>query len=87
MVSFHFLGEIFGWLGELARDWIHGRQRVSPFYHQHLTQALERYHFQFDPLFLESHSSLDTVVVGEEDDLEEDVEQCLSCLEAVIEVE
>ena len=47
---------ICGWLGKLARDWIHGRQRVSPFYHQHwnLTQALERYHFQFDPLSLPS---------------------------------
>ena len=31
--------------------------------------------------------SLNTVVVGEEDELEEDVEQCLSCLEGVIEVE
>ena len=30
--------------------------------------------------------SLDAVV-GEEDELEEDVEQCLSCLEGVIEVE
>ena len=81
-----FLG-VFGWLGDLARDWIHGKQRVSPFYHQHwnLTQALERYHFQFDPLSRVS-LSLD-VVVGEEDELEEDVEQCLSCLEGVIEVE
>ena len=31
--------------------------------------------------------SLDVVVVGEEDELEEDVEQYLSCLERVIEVE
>ena len=31
--------------------------------------------------------SLDVAVVGEEDELEEDVEQCLSCLEGVIEVE
>ena len=31
--------------------------------------------------------SLDTVVVGEVDELEEDVEQCLSCLEGVIDVE
>ena len=37
-----------------------------------------------------SHSrvslSLDVAVVGEEDDLEEDVERCLSCLEGVLEV-
>ena len=31
--------------------------------------------------------SLDVDVVGEEDELEEDVEQCLSCLEGVIEVD
>ena len=31
--------------------------------------------------------SLDVAVVGEEDELEEDVERCLSCLEGVIEVE
>ena len=31
--------------------------------------------------------SLDAAVVGEEDELEEDAEQCLSCLEGVIEVE
>ena len=31
--------------------------------------------------------SLDVAVVREEDELEEDVEQCLSCLEGVIEVE
>ena len=49
-----FLG-ILGWLGDLARDWIHGKQRVD--------------------------------VVGEEDELEEDVEQCLSCLEGVFEVD
>ena len=30
---------------------------------------------------------LDVAVVGEGDELEEDVEQCLSCLEGVIEVE
>ena len=48
-LRFYLFLEIFGWLGELARDWIHGKQRVSPFY-----QALERYHFRFDPLFLES---------------------------------
>ena len=29
--------------------------------------------------------SLNTVVVGEVDELEEDVEQCLSCLEGVME--
>ena len=44
-----FLG--FYWLG-----W----QRVAPIYgqHQNLTRALERCHFQFDPLFLESHCHL-----------------------------
>ena len=31
--------------------------------------------------------SLDVAVVGEEDELEEDVEQCLSCLEGVLEVQ
>ena len=31
--------------------------------------------------------SLDVAVVGEEDELEEDVEQCLSCLEGDIDVE
>ena len=31
--------------------------------------------------------SLETVVLGEEDEHEEDVEQCLSCLEGVIDVE
>ena len=31
--------------------------------------------------------SLDVAVVGEEDEFAEDVEQCLSCLEGVIEVE
>ena len=31
--------------------------------------------------------SLDVAVVGEEDELEEDVEQCLSCLEGVLEVD
>ena len=31
--------------------------------------------------------SLDVAVVGEEDELEEDVEQCLSCLEGVTDVE
>ena len=31
--------------------------------------------------------SLDIAVVGEEDQLEEDVERCLSCLEGVIKVE
>ena len=54
MVSlFNRYRKIFGWRGELARDWNHDRQRVAPFYHQHwnLTQALERYHFQFGPLF------------------------------------
>ena len=81
-----FLG-IFGWLG-LARDWFHGKQRVSPFYHQHLnlTLALEGNRFHFDPLSRVS-LSLDAAAVGEEDELEEDVEQCLSCLEGVIEVE
>ena len=44
---FYLFFGVFGWLGDLARDWIHGKQRVSPFYHQHwnLTQARERYHF------------------------------------------
>ena len=26
---------VFGWLGDLARDWIHGKQRVAPIDHQH----------------------------------------------------
>ena len=57
---FYLLLGIFGWLGDLARDWIHGKQRVSPFYRQHwnLTQARERNQFHFDPLFLESHCRL-----------------------------
>ena len=86
---FHLFLEIFGWLGELARDWIHGRPRVSPFYHQHwnLTQALERYHFQFDRSLSRVSLSLDVAVIGEEDELEEDVGQCLSCFESVLEVD
>ena len=63
-ILYSFLSE-FCWLGS---------QRVAPFYRQHwLTQALERFHFQFDPLFLESHCHLN-VAVGDEDELEEDVE-------------
>ena len=61
VVSFLFCLWVFGWLGDLARDWIHGKQRVSLFYHQqhwNLTQARESYHFHFDPLFLESHCDL-----------------------------
>ena len=37
-----------------------------------LTLALERCHFQFDPLVLESEISL---TVGEEDEVEEDDEE------------
>ena len=53
LISFLF---DFGWLGP---------QRVAPFYHQHwnLTQALERCHFQFDSLFLESHNHLMMLLV------------------------
>ena len=74
MVSFLCFWGIFGWLG-LARDWFHSKQRVSPFYHQHLvlTQALEGNRLHLEPPFLESQS-LDTVVVSEVDELEEDVE-------------
>ena len=35
VVSSIFVFGDFGWLGS-ARDWFHGKQRVSPFYHQHL---------------------------------------------------
>ena len=79
--------------------WDVGTQRVAPFYLGFLfmgfwvwlawstTQALERCHFQFDPLFLESHYHLMLLSLVKEDELEEYVEQCLSCLEGVIEVE
>ena len=36
---------------------------------------------------LREHSARLQALVGEEDELEEDVEQCLSCLEGVLEVE
>ena len=55
LVSFLFVLEVFDWPGP---------QRVVTFYHQHwnLTLALETYHFQFDPLFLESHYHLMSLV-------------------------
>ena len=66
---------IFGWLGS-ARDWFHNKQRVSPFYHQHLnlTQALE-VSLSVRSSLSRVSLSLDVAVVGEEDELEEDVEQ------------
>ena len=81
---------IFGWLGDLARDWIPRQNNGCPrsiINIETLTQALDRYHFQFDPSLSRVSLSLEVAVVGEEDELEEDVEQCLSCLEGVIEVE
>ena len=77
---FYLFLEVFDWLGP---------QRVAPFYRQHLdlTQALERYHFQFGPPLSLVSLSLDFAVVREEDELEEDVEQCLSCVEGVLEVD
>ena len=43
--------------------------------------------FSFRSFLSRVSLSLDVAVVGEEDELEEDVEQCISCLEGVIEVE
>ena len=85
---FHLFLEIFGRLGELARDWIHGRQRVSPVLSS--TLKLDTGTGEVSLSVRSSLSrvslSLDVAVVGEEDELEE-VEQCLSCLEGVIDVE
>ena len=73
---------IFGWLGGAYRN----QQQTTGFtvlsspQHLNLTQAL-------DTLILWISLSLDAVVVGEEDEIEEDVERCFSCLEGVIEVE
>ena len=59
-------------------------QRVAPVSHQHrkLTQALESYHLSDRSSLSRVSLSLDVAVVGEED-----VEQGLSCLEGVIDVE
>ena len=81
--------EFFGCFGELARDWIHGRQLVSPLYHQHLKHDTSTGEISFSVRSSLSRVSLslDVAVVGEEDELEDDVEQCLSCLEGVMDVE
>ena len=80
--------DIFGWLGDLARDWIHHRQNVL----QSLsTLKLDTGTGEVSLSVRSSLSrislSLDVAVDGGEDELEQDVEQCLSCLEGVIDVE
>ena len=64
----------FGWLGGAYRNQQQttGFTVLSSLQHLNLTQALEENRFHFDPLFLES-LSFDAVVVGEEDELEEDL--------------
>ena len=80
MVSFLLFLEILGWLGP-QRTGVDVRSSTLEL---DTGTGEVRYHLQFDPLFLESHYHL---IVGEEGELEEDVEQELSCLEGVFEVE
>ena len=90
LFPFYLFLEIFGWLCELARDWIHGRQRTG-FPVQSSTLKLDTSTGEVSLSVRSSPSrvslSLHVAVVGAEDELEEDVEQCLSCLESVIVVE
>ena len=62
---------------QYVRDPLSSKQRFSPLVsfpqHLHLTQALDGNRSHSDLPFLESTLSLDTVVVGEVDELEEDV--------------
>ena len=64
-----------------------GLSVLSSLQHVNLTQALEGNQFHFDPPFALVSLSLDVAVVGEEDELEEDVGGAISCFEGVIEVE
>ena len=81
--------EFFGWLGELAPDWIHGRQQGFPVVSStlKLDTGTGEVSLSVRSSLSQVSLSLDFAVVGEEDELEKDVEQCLSCLEGVIEVE
>ena len=77
---------VFIWVLDFWLAWSTGLLVLSV-QHVHLTQILDRKSVQHKSSRALVSLSLDTVVVGEVDELEEDVEQCLSCLEGVIEVE
>ena len=79
--------QIFSEFLQPLRDF--SKQRVSPFYHLFNIWAWHRHWMESIPLrfsFSRVSLSLDSVVVGEVDELEEDVGGLLSCLEGVIEL-
>ena len=84
---FFFFLKICGWLG-VARDWFHGKQRCFSFlsstFELDTSTGGDSISFWFCPSRISL--SLDVVVVGEEDELE-DVKRCLSCLEGLFEVD
>ena len=82
-----FLG-IFGWLG-VARNWFYDKQRVAPFISStlELDTSTEEVSLSIRSSRSRISLSLGVTVVGEEDELEEDDEERLSCFEGVFEVD